>query len=181
MVALALDTTRHHAVALVEDAPESAESKAGDKAYASSLLAIRNVYDAAGAGVTAGAMRVDRGDLAKMLSPTSGRRLWFQSVFAIRHLASAEQKLAIVEPIATHFGLYLAATPPVTPVAVMTDADRAARLEAGLLALGPLGIAMRDAMLGIAPSGSADLDAARARIRSLEHQVATLQESFLGR
>jgi hypothetical protein len=183
MVAVALDTARRPTVALVDDPPESAESKAADKAYASSLLAIRNVYDAAGAGVTAGAMRVDRGDLAKMLSPISGRRLWFQSLFAIRHLASAEQRLAIVDPIATHFGLYLAATPPAAPAAAMTDADRAARLEAGLLALGPLGAAMRDAMLGLAPApaSSAELESARARVRSLEHQVAALQEGLLGR
>lgn len=180
MVALALDTTSRRTAVVDADEPADAEQKASDKAYARSLLAFRNVYDSAGAGITAGAAGIDRGDLAKMLAPSGARKLWFQSVFGVRHLASAEQGFAMVEPLATHYGLHLSATPPV--VAPMTDAERAARLEAGLLALGPVGAAMRDSMLGTSANAcAAELAAAKARIRALEGQIASFQESFLGR
>ena len=116
-----------------------------DQAFSESMLAVRDGYQAIGNLVAAGATGIDKADLPKMFEPGSGRHLRYKAVFAIGKLASIEVRRRALVPLAELWGLGICDPRPMPPE------EKAARLEAALNALGPIGQAARIAALGGKP------------------------------
>lgn len=114
----------------------------GDAQWRKSMRVLNDIYIAAGNIVVAGATGIDKSDLPKMFDPGSGRHLRYQAVFTLGRFASLEMRRRALEPLATSWGLGICALVP------MTAEEKAAKFEAALLALGPIGVALRDAIVG---------------------------------
>ena len=113
-----------------------------DDEFRTSMRALHDAYEQAGSLVVAGATAIDKGDLCKMFEPGSGRHLRYKAVFAIGALGSLELRRRALEPLARCWGLGICDPAP------MTADEKAARLEAALRALGPIGEQAYFAALG---------------------------------